>query len=154
MVSPQINPTHLLPSLMLLPSHQFQKSFQLPTPIRYELILVRIGRRVPTFLLQPSASVPDLPQALSTSRDPSRPSQPSSSFFDFHRPLISPDSIDFFSRLLRPCMDFSDLARAYLNSFYLLRPFMIFESARFGESTSFDGSASAHGRSISLLCAP
>jgi hypothetical protein len=43
---PQILPTHLLPSLMLLPSHQFQKSFQLPTPIRTSINSYRIESAV------------------------------------------------------------------------------------------------------------
>jgi hypothetical protein len=75
-------PPSLLPSLMLLPSHQFQKLFHLPTPIQTSLNSYRIGRRAPTFLLQPSGSVPDLPQAPSTFRDPSRPFQPSSTFIN------------------------------------------------------------------------
>jgi hypothetical protein len=129
------------------------------------------------FLLQPSASVPDLPQAPSTSCDPSRRSssfvkllRPSNSrdFIDFVlfdiprdstdfpdrlRPSISSDSFDFFSRLLRPFTHFSDLTRAYLNSLYVLPPFIIFEFTGFRSSTSFDGSVSAQGSSNCVRCA-
>jgi hypothetical protein len=97
----------------------------------------------------------------STFRERSRPSprsfdfsQPFSTSFDLPRPSISSDSIDFFSRLLRPSAYFSHLARAYSNSFYLRQPFVIFEFARFGSSTSFDGSVSTQGGLNSLRCAP
>jgi hypothetical protein len=110
-------PTHFLLSVMCLPSHRFQKSFQPLTPIRTNVNSYRIGGRVPTFLLQPSASIPDLSQAPSTSRNPSRPS---SSFVDLHRPSSTFEFARFPRfRFFRHSSSFYQLPRPSSSFLYL-----------------------------------
>jgi hypothetical protein len=93
--------------------------------------------------------------------------RPSTSSFDFSRafstflalPQLS-STFEFvgFNRFLLPFLPpsahFPDLARAYSNWFYLLQPFTSSELARFGSSTSFDGSISTQVGSNSLRSAP
>jgi hypothetical protein len=138
---------------MLLPWHRFHKSFQLPTPIRTSINSYRIGHRVPTFIVQPFTSSLDLLRPFSTVFELYQPLvtfelcvissisffRPSLSFFGLLWLSISSDSIDFLSRLLRPCAHLSDFARACSNRFYIFQPFTTFEFARFGWSASFDG---------------
>jgi hypothetical protein len=125
---------------------RFQTSFQVPTLIRTTINSYRAGCRIPPFLIPPSANVPDLPQATSTSDDPSRP------FSKINLPIRAISSISFptFIKFLPTSPTFRKLITTSPTFFYLRRRSLTFEFLGFDRVLLRLFRASAHSSYLFL----